>query len=516
MRLSKSHIIQKARIVVQILFLCTFFLFFFSSGNSINDAGGSTSYFFYLDPLMPLLNFLATGGFIITFMFSLVTIVSSLLFGRIFCGWICPLGSINHFFSWLFKKFNKAEEKLTPQLLKIKYAVLLIIIIAALLGTNLGGWFDPISILTRTSAALVAPAEYLIDYHAEILRDENVAAINRADEISKNNPIENHQHTTSQPYLISGLFIIILLMNYYKRRFYCNTICPLGAFLGLVSRLCLFRVASTPGCISCKQCNSGCTYNGNPDDEFISSECTVCYNCVVECPTDSVEYKFLLPIKKQNMQVDLGRRKVIGAAIIGLVAAALPQSSIQAKSKTRHQYLRPPGSVNESDFLDKCMRCGQCVNSCPTSFIQPAFAETGFGGIWTPVLNAQAGYCIFECNNCTQVCPSKAIETLSLKEKQNFKLGTAVIDRNKCFTYADGMNCTICEEACPTPEKAIRFRAAETWNFQGKQKIVNQIYVIPHLCIGCGICEYACPRNDSPGIAITPEDEIREKVNGDV
>ena len=187
-----------------------------------------------------------------------------------------------------------------------------------------------------------------------------------------------------------------------------------------------------------------------------------------------------------------------------------------SKKKSRRQFMRPPGALKETDFLDKCTRCGQCTQSCPTSFIQPAFFESGFEGLWTPVLDASAGYCLYECTKCVQVCPTEALKKMSLQEKKIFKLGTAVVNKTKCYTYADGMNCTKCEEVCPTPDKAIKFRKEEVWNFQGKRKVINQIYVQPDLCNGCGICEYVCPRHDEPGIFVTAEDEIRELTTGNV
>jgi ferredoxin len=149
---------------------------------------------------------------------------------------------------------------------------------------------------------------------------------------------------------------------------------------------------------------------------------------------------------------------------------------------------------------------------CPTNLLQPALFETGVEGLWTPILNPQTGYCEYECRKCTQVCPTDAIMELTLEEKKKFKIGTAVVDRNRCYTYADGYNCAVCEEHCPVPEKAIRFREVNVWNFRGELVKVKQIYVVPDLCIGCGICQHVCPRSDSPGIVNTAEEEQRESL----
>ena len=513
----KANIVHKLRVAAQIVFVLLFFYLLFGSGRSSSEDINSTSVFFYIDPLLPILNFLSTGSLLIIFMFSGITLLLSLLLGRFFCGWICPFGSINHLFSWLAKK--KRNGIIPLKYLSLKYFILAALLVSALMGTNLGGWLDPFSLLTRSSAALASPAEYLLGHTNKLFVSElasDFARTNPAIKSAEELESTNIERTTTQPLVIIGLFVFFLFMNFYQKRFYCNTICPLGALLGLISRVSLYRVKSTPECISCDKCSGNCTYGGNPDDEFYKSECTVCFNCATDCNNDTVEYKFELPKKADAEKVDFGRRKMIGAAAVGLVVAALPKSDMNASTISRHNYMRPPGSINEDEFIDKCLRCGQCVQSCPTNFIQPALAATGIGGIWTPVLNAKAGYCKYDCNNCTKICPSKAIEKLSIKQKQFFKLGTAIIDKNRCYTYADGMNCTVCYDACPTKEKAIQLRKAETWNFQGKLKTVDQIYILPDKCIGCGLCEYLCPRGDEPGIQIAAEDEIRERLTGNV
>ncbi len=203
------------------------------------------------------------------------------------------------------------------------------------------------------------------------------------------------------------------------------------------------------------------------------------------------------------------RRQFLGALGLGLVAAALPQVGAGKRIKA-HPFIRPPGAVAEKDFLKKCLRCGACMQACPTNAIQPAVFQAGLDGLWTPVIIPAVGYCEYECHRCTRVCPTHALTALSLPAKKQFKIGTAVINRSTCYTYADGYNCGVCEEHCPVPEKAIRFREVEVQNFRGRLKKVKQIYVMPDLCIGCGICENVCPRIDHPAIVVGAEEEQRE------
>jgi MauM/NapG family ferredoxin protein len=235
----------------------------------------------------------------------------------------------------------------------------------------------------------------------------------------------------------------------------------------------------------------------------------ICFNCIEDCPPDSIEIRFQVPRKEKRTRLDISRRQFTGSLLTGIFTGIIARKSAFTKQKI-HPFVRPPGSVGEEDFLKKCIRCGQCMQICPTNFIQPALFETGVDGIWTPVLNARLGYCDYECKKCLEICPTDAIEDMPLEDKKTFKIGTAVIDRDRCYTYADGYNCAVCEEHCPVPDKAIKYRRVKVWNFEGKLVEVNQIYVVPDLCNGCGNCEHVCPRSDVPAIVLGAEEEQRE------
>jgi polyferredoxin len=514
MKAKTGKTIQRVRILVQVIFALLFFYLLVHSGQSGTKSFPFTDTFFYFDPLLLLLNFIVTGKIIAIFLLSLIPLFLTLVFGRFFCGWVCPLGTINQFFSRIFKKSKKEKKGVDKGLLKLKYLLLVIIIVSALMGTQWGGWLDPFSLLTRSAALALNPSVNYTLQHSLEKGAEDTGVIARglkpAYNFARDNVLTNKQRVYTQSVIIGLLFFLVIVMNLYKRRFYCNYLCPLGALYGLVSRFSLFNLGPhQKKCTSCNACAKNCTYNGSPYQDYMKSECMTCFNCVDDCPTDAVDVIFAFPRKARRTRIDLGRRRLLGSAVTGLVAASLPGVFIHAGSKI-HRFCRPPGSVTEKEFLRKCIRCGQCMQVCPTNFIQPALLEAGLNGMWTPVLNPQAGYCEYECNKCTQVCPTKAIDTLTLPEKKKFKIGIAAVDKNRCYTYADGYNCAVCEEHCPIPEKAIRFREVDTWNFEGKLVKVKQIYVVPDLCIGCGICENVCPRGDAPGIINTAEEETRE------
>lgn len=508
--------IQKIRIAVQILFTFIFFYLLINAGETGVESFTYTDYFFYFDPLILLVNFLGTFKILPILLLSLIPLVLTLVLGRFFCGWVCPFGAINQFFSWLFKKSKKENKIVDRRLLKLKYLILIVVLVSALWGTHFAGWLDPFSLLTRSAATVVNPA---VNYTLETAvkkgaTDEDIVSkgLKPIYNFSKKNILTNKQRGYHQTFIIGGIFIFLLLMNLYRRRFFCNYLCPLGALYGLLARVSIFNLKINDKCIECKACARNCTYNGSPYENYMKSECLVCYNCGSDCPKDAIDTVIALPKKENRTAIDVGRRQVIGSLASGIVVAALPKIGPRTRYKI-HPFTRPPGSAAEKKFLEKCIRCGECMQACPTNFIQPALFEAGVEGVWTPVLNPQTGYCDFKCNRCTQVCPTRAIEKLEIKDKQKFKIGTAVIDRDRCYTYADGYNCAVCEEHCPVPDKAIRFREVDTWNFEGKLVKVKQIYVVPDLCTGCGICQNVCPRSDAPGILLSAEEEQREELS---
>jgi MauM/NapG family ferredoxin protein len=516
MKAKKGKQLQRTRIAVQIFFTALFFFLLVSAGRAGAESFTYTDYFFYFDPLLLLMNFIATYKVLSIFLLSLIPVVLTLVFGRFFCGWVCPFGAVNQFFSWIFKKSKQEKKGVDKKLLKLKYVILVVVLVSALFGTHYGGWLDPFSLLTRSASTIVTPsANYLVERSLKKgAQDTGIVAksLKPLYNFSRKNILTNKQRGYNQVFVIGIIFFFLLFMNLYKRRFFCNYLCPLGALYGLIAKFSIFNLKTGEECISCNACAKNCTYNGSPYQDYMKSECLTCFNCVPDCPKDTVLVSYEVPKKANRTRIDLGRRKVVGSIVTGLFLGALPKIASSAKSKI-HRFLRPPGSVAEKEFLEKCIRCGECMQICPTNFIQPALFEAGVEGLWTPILNAQTGYCEFSCNKCTLVCPTNAIETLTVEDKKKFKMGTAVIDRDRCYTYADGYNCAVCEEHCPVPDKAIKYRLVDVWNFEGKLVKVKQIYVVPDLCTGCGICENVCPRIDAPGILMSSEEEQREELS---
>ncbi len=212
--------------------------------------------------------------------------------------------------------------------------------------------------------------------------------------------------------------------------------------------------------------------------------------------------------------VDLQRRGLITAGILGAGVGLLSQTAtLSGESDFSPELVRPPASVKEEDFLALCARCGECMKACPTNGVHPAMLEGGLESMWTPIMNMHIGYCEYECNLCSQVCPTGAIREISVEEKKKVKIGLAFFDKNRCLPYAFQRTCIVCEEHCPTPQKAIWFEEIEVVSEKEGKIKVKQPHIDPDLCIGCGICVHKCVITDQRGVYITSVGETRNPKN---
>jgi MauM/NapG family ferredoxin protein len=218
--------------------------------------------------------------------------------------------------------------------------------------------------------------------------------------------------------------------------------------------------------------------------------------------------------RKIRSKQRVSRRAFLTAAGSGVATTMFLNVAPFVQEQTYNPALiRPPGSLGESDFLNKCIRCGECMKVCPTNAIHPTTLEAGLAGIWSPMLVCSVGYCEFNCTLCGQVCPTGAIEELTVEDKQLLHIGTAYVDRSRCLPFAFNRSCIVCEEHCPTPKKAIWFEDVTVTDRDGNHTVLKQPMVDPELCIGCGICEEKCPINDPAAIRVTSAGEARNPGN---
>jgi polyferredoxin len=494
-----------------------------------------------IDPLAAISTGLASrdmGNLAGRFLPAVVLVVMTILLGRFFCNWACPLGTTLDVWDRILGRRRKAGRMVqiehSARLRKAKYYLLAFFLVAAVFSTQAAWLMDPLPIATRSYGVAVYP--YATHIAKSVLGPLwEVPVVNRISEpvyaflkqhVFFPNPDLGYQTITALHHITFLVFAGILALSFLAPRFWCRYLCPLGAMLGLLSKVSLLRWrVNKDRCTECNRCVRECKTGAilPRADGYLVQECVECMNCIDVCPEDAVSFGFVSPgrsMKEERRAVpqglDLKRRRLLQAS--ALAAVTFPLLKLKTGDRDPNPWLiRPPGSLPEEEFLDRCIRCGECMKICPTNALHPTLFEAGLEGIATPMLVPSLGYCDYECNACSQVCPTGAIRPVSLTEKKEIKIGTAYFNKNKCYPWNDNLNCLVCEEHCPTPEKSIRFWDVEVLEQETNQVItVKRPYVVTETCIGCGICETKCPLKDEPGVRVTARGEERnpERYSG--
>ena len=491
-----------ARIVMQWMALIILFItvLLANRGEVSND---QVSAIIRISPLAMFANLLSSKIFLGGSALSLIILFSSLFVGRAWCGWLCPIGTILDLF-----RFSKKNKKWSPpeNLRKIKYGLLIIILIAAIFGNLTLLIFDPLTIFVRTNTLSIIPFLNKIVF---VLEKTFIQVPTFRDAIIKFDawlrpgilPVESYSYQYGLVFAI--FFVFIILLNFITHRFWCRYLCPLGAMLGLGSKLSLIQRKVNAQCISCAKCEKDCpTGTINPQRSYQSdpSECTLCMDCLSSCNVSAIQF----PVKWQPAEFqayDPDRRFTlvsIGIGVTGLLLSGVHW----LKSSTRKYLLRPPGVTDNEEFLSKCIRCGVCMQVCPTTALQADVSLSDVESISTPILVPRTGYCDYSCNACGQHCPVEAIPPLDLNRKRTQKIGLAVIDHSKCLAWSEQTNCIVCEEMCPLPNKAIHLETEMIQREDGSAYELLLPVVDPDVCIGCGICENKCPLDGEAAIRV--------------
>jgi len=415
-----------------------------------------------IDPLVAVSTAITTHTIYAGLMWSLIVIIPTLLLGRIFCNWICPFGALHHVIGWLFGSRaarRRIEANRYRRFQAAKYYVLAGMLVAALFGTLQIGLLDPICLVHRSFTVAVIPSaqmpaqEWFGDYRM-------------------------HQFG----WLIGALFVFLLVLNLVLPRFFCRVLCPLGALLGILSRFSLWRIDRDPDkCTACNLCLQNCEGACDPHTQLRKSECLVCFNCIEDCPHDALHFRFVPAKVGEVTDPDLSRRKAVFAGVAGLLFLPFARASGRTTKDFSSRAIRPPGSVEEIEFLKRCIKCGQCIRVCPTNVLQPAMFEAGIEGMWTPIMNFRIGFCQLNCTACGQVCPTGAIQRIGVAEKLGvgryaeqgpIRLGTAHFDVGRCLPWSKNTPCVVCEEVCPTSPKAIFSEFRQFLIRDGKKQVV--------------------------------------------
>jgi MauM/NapG family ferredoxin protein len=459
--------------------------------------------FLALDPLVSLSTAAAERAWVWSLAWAGVLLAVSLVLPRMFCGYLCPLGTLVDVADWLVGR------RAAPLHLgrggwwrHLRYYVLAGVMAAAAAGVLVSGFLAAIPVLVRGLAFVLSPVQtgamkawYLVP------------------------PVGAGQVVSIA--LFAAVFGLALL----GPRFWCRTLCPSGAVFSAANALRLTERKVTAACTKCGKCIMACTFDAiRPDFSTRPAECTFCQTCGGACPVAAIEFasrgrkpagtlEYPRPYGRGS---GLSRRGLLGGAAGGLAAAIGIRPSIVAGEAAPDAAppVRPPGSVPEPDFLRLCIRCGLCYQACPNNVLQPMGLAGGLDGLWTPAVVADWSGCEPSCNNCGHMCPTGAIRALEIAEKRAARMGLAVVNGETCLPFAGREACRMCVDECRMAGyDAIEFvRVGVETDADGKP-IEDTGYLAPVViaekCVGCGLCQTRCTRINVKAKGLLAETAIR-------
>ncbi len=545
--------ITNVRVVSQAFFFGLFVFLLWTTWFS-RLGGYPVSLFLEIDPLVGFATAIATHTVYKWLWRGLFVLVPTLVLGRVFCNWMCPYGSLHQFIGWLFNiraNRNAIDSNRYRPLFQLKYVILTIMLVMAALGSLQIGLLDPICLLVRSFATVFEPAADFGTHALGAALAER--GVNPDLSVALFAPGAPHQRIFAGAWFVGAMIVGLVGMNLVIPRFFCRVLCPLGAFLGVLSRFAPWRIErDLTKCTDCDLCLKRCEGASDPHAALRKSECFVCFNCIDDCPENALTFaRAPVAVKpwivgkledvKQGAatlfgkrvisrvwetevaQPDLPRRRWIFASVAGVLGFPFLRLSKAVNDRGFHaKAIRPPGSVAEPEFLERCIKCDACIHVCPTNVLQPStLAQGGFEGLWTPVMDFAVGFCQLNCTLCSEVCPTGAIQKTSLERKLGvgahqaegpIRVGTAFFDQGRCLPWAMQTPCVVCEEVCPVTPKAIGTYDETITRWDGKTVTLNKPYIRPELCIGCGICEHECPVIDSAAVYVTAIGETRSEA----
>lgn len=414
-------------------------------------------------------------------------ILLTLLFGRIYCSTICPMGIFQDVVARIFKFIGKKKKRysFSPAKNTLRWTMVVITTITFACGfTMLLGLLDPYSAYGRIVVNVFKPGYMLGNNLLESIFSR----------------FENYTFYQVDTSILSVTSFIIALFSlaiigflaWKHGRTWCNTICPVGTILGFLSRFSLFKIrVDTNKCNGCGLCATKCKAACIDSKEHTVdySRCVNCFNCLEACNKQALTYTPVVSVK--NLNADASKRRFLMTGVITATAAPKALAQIKEvittlggkKAFIKDNPITPPGSVSREHFQSHCTSCHLCVSKCPSHVLKPALMEYGLAGVMQPVVSFEKGFCNFDCTVCGDVCPNGAIKPLTVEEKHLTQMGYVVFIEENCIVYTDGTNCGACSEHCPTQAVAmIPYKNGLTIP-----------HVNPDICVGCGGCEYVCP-----------------------
>lgn len=478
--------LRKIRIALATVFFLGITLLFLDFTGTIHAWLGWMAKIQFL-PAALALNFAVVAGMIIL----------TLIFGRVYCSVICPLGIMQDIISWFrgkLKRKNRFRFSYTPERKWLRYGMLVLFIIALIAGVHaFVALIAPYSAYGRIAANLFAPVyQWGNNILAGIAERADSYRFYKVDVWIKSLPT----------FIIASVtFVTVFILAWTKGRTWCNTICPVGTILGFLSRFSLFApVIDTEKCRDCglcgKQCKSSCI--NMKEHKIDYSRCVACMDCIDTCKEGAIHYALRKPAKKSQetngSATDNSRRAFVIAGGLVLAGAATANAQkkvdgglaeiIDKEKPKRKTPIVPAGALSIKNFHDHCTGCQLCVSVCPNQVLRPS---TGLMTLMQPEMSYERGYCRPECTKCSEVCPAGAIIEITKEEKSSIQIGHAVVNLDACVVNTDEVSCGNCARHCPAGAISMVRKNPDDPNSL-RIPAVNE-----EICIGCGACENLCP-----------------------
>ncbi|MFH1135052.1 MAG: 4Fe-4S dicluster domain-containing protein [Pseudomonadota bacterium] len=488
-------------------FALTAFLFLDFGNIAAPSLAGAVLFPQFVPSLLKYMNATTLGatGFI-------VVVILTVLCGRVYCSTVCPLGTLQDVIGFAARKKRKRPDfRFSAPRHVLRYSILALTVLLMLAGQGLLlNLLDPFSGFGRMAANLARPVVLAANNAAAtVFEGLGVHTLYRAPwaEVS---PVS--------VFVAAAMLMLVGWLAATRGRLYCNTVCPVGALLGLFSKIALFRIGiEATACTGCRRCEGACKASciDLRTKTVDAGRCVGCYNCLAVCAKGGLRFENRWRGRAPAAGPDRERRDFIlnsGWYLLGLAGVAEPTKMIiQSKPTTISALptspISPPGSAGIERFTSTCTACHLCVSACPSRVLLPSFLEFGFRGMMQPRMSFQAGHCNYDCTICLNVCPSGAILPLSVEKKRLTQVGVAKFIKENCVVYTDHTDCGACSEHCPT--KAVDMKPYP--NPANIKLVIPEVK--PEYCIGCGGCEHACPTKPYKAIYVdgNPEHRLARK-----
>jgi ferredoxin len=445
----------------------------------------------WLDPLLGLSAAIAARCLNVALWGGCVIFLFNILLPRGFCSYLCPLGSLIDVSDWFAGRFIKrSRQEGEERWQDLRFWGLITVLAAAVAGVQLAGHVAAIPLMTRGLVSSFGRLQF-----GALRGWEQVGA---ADAVV---------------HIATVALAAILFLSLHSRRFWCRLLCPSGALLSCVNLVSMRRRHVETSCTGCAKCLEACAFDAIlPDFSTRRNACTTCRNCAALCPVDAITFDWRCSRKRSGGTSSettpefggwpVSRRALLASISGGLLAAM----GVRADGRPGFELLRPPGSLPEKQFLQLCIRCGECFKVCPGPVLHPSGFSGGLDSLWTPIAVPVKAGCHPECNLCTQVCPTGAVRPLSLEKKRRTCMGQAKVDRRTCLPFTGKSECRLCFDECAAAGyNAIEMRRIRldvdldnvpegTFSDVELEEMthIDAPFVDAKACVGCGLCEYRC------------------------